>query len=182
MSDIRTTEGKLQIPRIFISKPVQTSQSQGQMSFINASRTSSLPHIHVPLSDNRRMLTSYKTCELINFNLNSKSGVSDIHNGQGRLWTKVTDTRALPLLCVKVNEKRLSLGLEIGENAAKRYYSKRKLRLHVYPFQKKLLARFKLAVKLTIFCSKQFKEHCLRYVCFSFRYKMCVVCCSHDNW
>ena len=34
----------------------------------------------------------------------------------------------------------------------------------VYFQQKHLLAKFRMAVKLTIFCARNFKEHCLRYV------------------
>jgi len=41
-------------------------------------------------------------------------------------------------------------------------WTKKKITIPFYSFQKDLLNKFRNAVKITIFCSRLFKEHCLR--------------------
>lgn len=84
------------------------------------------------------------------------------HSVGQQLWRKVSESLTLPLLYVKVKEKRRELGIEIGESLVKKQFSRRKFNLVLYSFQKRLLAKFRLAAKLTIFCSRNFKQHCLR--------------------
>lgn len=84
------------------------------------------------------------------------------HSVGQKLWRKVSESLTLPLLYVKVKEKRRELGVQIGETLVKKQFWRRKFSLVLYSFQKRLLAKFRLAVKLTIFCSRNFKQHCLR--------------------
>lgn len=103
------------------------------------------------------------------------------------LWRRASETFVLPLLDVTKQRKPNSGGKkqktetddkrarkadvkkttrsssETDVGVVKKLFVKNKCSLHLYAFQKDLLNKFRLAVRIAIFCSRKFKEHCLRY-------------------
>ena len=160
---VTSYDDKLEENNVFKNTSVSPPQSRGSGSKVKVSRTMSLPALR-SCSRNKTKPNRVTRKGDNNFDTGSSTDVfkcQDRSKGQ-RLWQKATDSLKLPLLYVNVKEKRLSLGIEIGESLAKRQYSRRRYKLTIYSFQKRLLAKFKLAVKLAIFCSRNFKQHCLR--------------------
>lgn len=103
-------------------------------------------------------------------------------------WKRASKALVLPLLHVNLKTKRkISMCLsknqlvvtdeKLGPTPGKqlispKYYStvgynyitcvKDTDTIPFYSFQKDLLAKFRMAVRLTVFCARKFKEHCLR--------------------
>lgn len=140
------------------SRGVLAAESRGRMLWQKARRTLSLPAIYGKVKkqkENSKPETEVKCfqCE-IGAPHHQQTNTSSECQGQ-ILWRKVAENLALPLLYVRVREKK----------RMKRHLSSRHSHTHarLSRFQRSLIAKFKLAVRLTIFCSRNFKQHCLRY-------------------
>lgn len=110
------------------------------------------------------------------------------------LWRRASETFVLPLLDVTKKRKTNSGGkkqkIEADDKKArkadfrkttrssseadvgvvKKLFVRNKCTLHLYAFQKDLLNKFRLAVRIAIFCSRKFKEHCLRYALYFYSF------------
>lgn len=173
---------KFQVPKIVVSSfepsdkneelaftKLQSSYSRrndkirGQGHSKTIMRTFSLPAIEIKVKDEGQNLYR-RSFSLLSRESAKRDGVDrkQLRKGQ-RLWRKANNTMELPLQQVRVTEKRQCFRLDSEERGWPSHISRRNI-LCLYPFQKRLLAKFRIAAKLTIFCSRKFKEHCLRYL------------------
>lgn len=173
---------KIQVPKIVVSSFELTDKNEelaftklqpscsrhndktrGQGHLKKIMRTFSLPAIEAKVNDKGQNVYR-RSFSLLSRESLKRDGVDrkQLRKGQ-RLWRKANSTLEFPLQQVRVREKRQYFRLDTEEKLWPSHISRRN-RLFVYPFQKRLLAKFRIAAKLTIFCSRKFKQHCLRYL------------------
>ncbi|KAL4227119.1 hypothetical protein ACF0H5_015092 [Mactra antiquata] len=148
--------GKVHVSDQRALRSISLNASRGEILWQKARRTLTLPVIYGKIKKNRKNSTVQAdtkrfqtTGETSNFRQTSPSG-----GGQGRrLWRKVSETFNLPLMNSNVVEEKRTL---------KRHSTCKQLKLPMFGFQRSLIAKFRMAVRLTIFCSRTFKQHCLR--------------------
>lgn len=130
------------------------------------------------------MDTKFKlpTIQITHANLYSSSDFGDENEQDAkktvarRLWRKASEALALPLLHVKFKAKQKyhMSTVKDSSNADDNFIEQAAVTRRVggpvrnthtipfYSFQRDLLAKFRMAVRITVFCSRKFKEHCLR--------------------
>ena len=96
-----------------------------------------------------------------------------------RLWRRASVVLALPLLHVDVKSKRVAnsaddndnflqqptlpaFRFDVTESNRNRYVGRKTQTISLYAFQKDMMAKFRMAGTITIFCARKFKQHCLR--------------------